>query len=417
LALLAVVGAALAFDCEHLQEPERTACLDKAADENVAMFPVPDHAYRAAAPDMAAVDPYGEDEDGTNDIMGDLGEGATTRATMSTEAAAQRDLRVAEATSQGMYSDDVKVARAFSDLTDEMDDLRTHMNELHTRTLVAATQAHASKVFNGRATEHNDLGESASPVSAEPEESMGVLDLNTDQITKDLTPHISHEAPKQGTDADVDALLKSMDDTMHQHKAESNPLDSAPNFLQVDESVVSQKLGDMKDDGMMDDLVQQDFAASGASLMGRAQLEATQYDQMNQDNYDEMQADADDLGDAADIGEQQGASLDVISKTLVQHPDLDQASSAGAEEAAMVVSEDEAKNLGEVSQDNAVNRAASFANDEDRKEEEIIKRAQAREKENEERARRDMYKDMKTMNKLNDMVNADVGPASNPNMK
>merc|ERR1711937_811472 len=106
-------------------------------------------------------------------------------------------------------------------------------------------------------------------------------------------------------------------------------------------------------------------------------------------NYDEMQADADDLGDAADIGERQGASLDVISKTLVQHPDLDQASSTGAEEAAMVVSEDEAKNLGEVSQDNDVNAAASFANDED----------------------------MKAMNKLNDMVNADVGPASNPNMK
>merc|ERR1711937_1028698 len=63
-------------------------------------------------------------------------------------------------------------------------------------------------------------------------------------------------------------------------------------------------------------------------------------------NYDEMQADADDLGDAADIGERQGASLDVISKTLVQHPDLDQASSTGAEEAAMVVSEDEAKTLG-----------------------------------------------------------------------
>jgi len=163
----------------------------------------------------------------------------------------------------------------------------------------------------------------------------------------------------------------------------------------------------------MDDLVQQDFAATGASLMGRAQLEASQFDQMNQDNYEEMTADADDLGDAESMGEQQGADLDVISKTLVEHPDLD-AESVGEKEASMVVNMDESKNLGEVEQGNEVNQAVSFASDEDKKEEAIIERAQAREQRNEDTARDHMYKDLENMNKLNDAVNADVGPASRP---
>lgn len=408
LATLVLVSGALAFNCEHLVEPERTACLDRAADANVGMFPVPDHAYKTRTAENAAFDPYAEGEEGTDDIMGDLGESAHNTATMSAQARARAELKNAEATSQGMFNEDIMVARAFSGLSDEMDSLRTHVGELHAQTVVADTEHNAASTFitgvvqNG---EHNDLGESDEADAVEP---LGVLDASVDDITKDLTPHISHKAAAPASDQTVDDLLKSMDSTLQTHKAQGtthNPLDAAPNFIQVEES--------NPDVRGMDDLVQQDFAATGASLMGRAQLEASQFDQMNQDNYEEMTADADDLGDAESMGEQQGADLDVISKTLVEHPDLD-AESVGEKEASMVVNMDESKNLGEVEQGNEVNQAVSFASDEDKKEEAIIERAQAREQRNEDTARDHMYKDLENMNKLNDAVNADVGPASKP---
>lgn len=232
-----MVCGAMAYDCEHLQEPERTACLDKAADENVGMFPVPDHMYKATSSSAAALDPYSEAGENTDDIMGDLGESVTNTATMSTSAKAQQELKLAEATSQGMFNDDIKVARAFSDLTDEMDDLRSHMGQLHTQQLITDTEKEANKAFDsehGKVEEH-DLGESDSLSTPVEVESLGVLDASFDDITKDLTPQLVHKSPAAVDDQTVEDLLKSMGSTMAAHK---QALDISPDFEETAAPVV-----------------------------------------------------------------------------------------------------------------------------------------------------------------------------------
>jgi len=118
LALALVACATASFDCDTLSEPERTRCLDRAADENIQMVPVDED---IALPTKAAEPSYDvADSDDDDDIFGDLGEGAKTEAKASATAAAQDDLKLAEASTAGLYDDDVKVARAFSDLTDEV---------------------------------------------------------------------------------------------------------------------------------------------------------------------------------------------------------------------------------------------------------------------------------------------------------
>ena len=117
--LAAMVVCAASFDCDTLAEPERTRCLDRAADMNIQMVPVDEEIIPSAH--TAQEEPsYDEEDEDTDDIMGDLGEGAKTEAKASATAAAQEDLKLAQASTAGMYDDDVKVARAFSDLTDSV---------------------------------------------------------------------------------------------------------------------------------------------------------------------------------------------------------------------------------------------------------------------------------------------------------
>ena len=119
LLLCAMVVCVASFDCDTLAEPERTRCLDRAADMNIQMVPVDEEIIPSAH--TAQEEPsYDEEDEDTDDIMGDLGEGAKTEAKASATAAAQEDLKLAQASTAGMYDDDVKVARAFSDLTDSV---------------------------------------------------------------------------------------------------------------------------------------------------------------------------------------------------------------------------------------------------------------------------------------------------------
>merc|ERR1712167_25127 len=112
------------------------ACFDRAADMNIQMVPV-DEDIIPSAHTTQEEPSYDEEDEDTDDIMGDLGEGAKTEAKASATAAAQEDLKLAQASTAGMYDDDVKVARAFSDLTDSMDDLKVHMGQLKMKTNVA----------------------------------------------------------------------------------------------------------------------------------------------------------------------------------------------------------------------------------------------------------------------------------------
>ena len=172
LCLLALACGALAFDCDTLHEPERTRCLDRAADQNVEMMPVADDVAKPL-PQHSFI----EDDDDTDDIMGDLGEaassGAEAKVQVQTTAKAQahQQLKMAAAASEGMYDSDVQVMRAFSDLTDsvscspsllhrlsyriifyysrfalsalQMSDLDTHVRFLQTKNKVEAAESNA----------------------------------------------------------------------------------------------------------------------------------------------------------------------------------------------------------------------------------------------------------------------------------
>merc|ERR1712167_499032 len=129
---------------------------------------------------------YDEEDEDTDDIMGDLGEGAKTEAKASATAAAQEDLKLAQASTAGMYDDDVKVARAFSDLTDSMDDLKVHMGQLKMKTNVAKKVKEVKEEFAREEEERSrELGESDS--TSVKKESFGILDATEADLDKDLT--------------------------------------------------------------------------------------------------------------------------------------------------------------------------------------------------------------------------------------
>ena len=127
MAILALlVCGALAFDCDSLHEPERTRCLDRAADQNVQMAPVADDEPQVA---VQPVHSFIEDDDDTDDIMGDLGEAASSRVSeqvaTTAKAKAQQELKMAAASTEGLYDEDVHVMKAFSDLTDSVSQMST----------------------------------------------------------------------------------------------------------------------------------------------------------------------------------------------------------------------------------------------------------------------------------------------------
>merc|ERR1711871_1155051 len=202
--LVAMVVCAASFDCDTLAEPERTRCLDRAADMNIQMVPVDEEIIPSAH--TAQEEPsYDEEDEDTDDIMGDLGEGAKTEAKASATAAAQEDLKLAQASTAGMYDDDVKVARAFSDLTDSMDDLKVHMGQLKMKTNVAKkVQEEFAREEEERSRE---LGESDS--TSVKKESFGILDATEADLDKDLTVDY-HPDTKPNDDATVDDILGKM---------------------------------------------------------------------------------------------------------------------------------------------------------------------------------------------------------------
>merc|ERR1711968_222157 len=181
---------------------------------------------------------YDEEDEDTDDIMGDLGEGAKTEAKASATAAAQEDLKLAQASTAGMYDDDVKVARAFSDLTDSMDDLKVHMGQLKMKTNVAKKVQEVKEEFAREEEERSrELGESDS--TSVKKESLGILDA---------------------TEADI--LGK-----MHADVQDKTPLDDATELIQY--PVAHEDV----DPAVTNDMVLQDLAGSESSLVERAEIE------------------------------------------------------------------------------------------------------------------------------------------------
>merc|ERR1711907_336761 len=368
--LVAMVVCAASFDCDTLAEPERTRCLDRAADMNIQMVPVDEEIIPSAH--TAQEEPsYDEEDEDTDDIMGDLGEGAKTEAKASATAAAQEDLKLAQASTAGMYDDDVKVARAFSDLTDSMDDLKVHMGQLKMKTNVAKKVQEVKEEFAREEEERSrELGESDS--TSVKKESLGILDATEADLDKDLTVDY-HPDTKPNNDATVDDILGKM----HADVQDKTPL-----------------------------------ADAESSLVERAEIEAKQSEQM--DDEQELQSQANDLGEAATTSEDAG-DLDAVTSTLIDHPHLSlDTNETKKEEAAEVVEKDEGKkpgslvDIGTLDQSNAVGEAAEFANDEDRNEEAIIEKAEQREQEMEKAAQKDMYEDEKAMKDLDARTNEDI---------
>jgi len=403
LCLLGLACGALAFDCDTLHEPERTRCLDRAADQNVEMMPVADDVAKPL-PQHSFI----EDDDDTDDIMGDLGEaassGAEAKVQVQTTAKAQahQQLKMAAAASEGMYDSDVQVMRAFSDLTDSMSDLDTHVRFLQTKNKVEAAESNARQEYDREhEAQERELGESDSVEGHH--ESLGVLDASASDLSDALTVHY-HADIVPDTDKKVDDLLGKMSASL---KEKESPLDSAGDFIETGET---QSFGDDElGTGMTDDLVLQDVGSSSKSLVERAQLEAGQTNAMGDE--DDLKAEADELGDAQEAGSKVGAGLDVVSATLVEHPELGKDESAETEiearEAQDVVHMDESDqndvgDIGAISQSNDEQGATAFASAEDKKEEEMIQAEQAREKKMEESAKEMMYSDMRDMKDLQD---------------
>merc|ERR1712146_145799 len=108
----------------------------------------------------------------------------------------------------GMYDDDVKVARAFSDLTDSMDDLKVHMGQLKMKTNVAKKVQEVKDEFAREEEERSrELGESDS--TSVKKESLGILDATEADLDKDLTVDY-HPDTKPNNDATVDDILGKM---------------------------------------------------------------------------------------------------------------------------------------------------------------------------------------------------------------
>jgi len=399
LLLCAMVVCAASFDCDTLAEPERTRCLDRAADMNIQMVPVDEDIIPSAH--TAQEEPsYDEEDEDTDDIMGDLGEGAKTEAKASATAAAQEDLKLAQASTAGMYDDDVKVARAFSDLTDSMDDLKVHMGQLKMKTNVAKKVQEVKKEFAREEEERSrELGESDS--TSVKKESFGILDATEADLDKDLTVDY-HPDTKPNNDATVDDILGKM----HADVQDKTPLDDATELIQY--PVAHEDV----DPAVTNDMVLQDLAGSESSLVERAEIEAKQSEQM--DDEQELESQANDLGEAATTSEDAG-DLDAVTSTLIDHPHLSlDTDETKKEEAAEVVEKDEGKkpgslgDIGTLDQSNAVGEAAEFANDEDRNEEAIIEKAEQREQEMEKAAQKDMYEDEKAMKDLDARTNEDI---------
>merc|ERR1712070_494386 len=104
------------------------------------------------------------------------------------------------------------------------------------------------------------------------------------------------------------------------------------------------------------------------------------------DDDDDLQTEANDLGDVQTEEESANKSLDDIDRALVDEDNNDD-DAKGQREAEMVVDEDEkgekiqshSHNIGEIAQDNAVQEATTFVSSEDKHEEDAIHAAQARE--------------------------------------
>lgn len=234
-----------------------------------------------------------------------------------------------------------------------------------------------------------------------------------DELAGDLTIHY-HADITPDNDAKVDDLLGKMKIAVGPD-AQVNPLDDSPDFV----SLLQYKAADDEvDPALKSDLVLQDLASSGQSLMDRAQVEAAQTNAM--EDEDALKEEAASLGEAAAMSQKDGAELDAVSQTLIDHPSLEAPSAAGRADAKDVVKMDEnnGPKLGDVAsadQENAVELASSFANEEDENEEAVIRKEEEKEKKMENDARKMMLNDVHDMKQLDKAVNGDVMNANRPN--
>jgi len=377
-------------DCEGMKEPARTACFDRNAEMNI-QSPVTDEVSPVAPPmedeDEDQIDDEADSGDALDDVMGDLGESdkASAKATAKTEMRAE--LKEAESTTAHMYDDDVKVARAFSGLDDEMDDLKMHLHHLHTSMKVDDSEEQTRDEIDREeeeeeASRESELGEAGNikAAAARPDTSGGVLDMNADDLSKDLSVDF-HTRTANNMDK-VDNLMDSLRSASgEQVVPDVELLDEATEFLQFSDS---------------QNLESQDLAHSKDSLFSRAELEATQANSM--EDEDEDQSEAKDMGESISDGDKDAADLDDLDMTFADKPSLDIGDSNGRRDAEMVIAgEEQGHDIGSMAQDAALNTATSYVSEEDKREEDAIKKAQAHEKKMEQDAKAHMYAEMQKM--------------------
>merc|ERR1711934_525463 len=302
IALTATVCLAVEEGVTRETVSERTARLDRLADEDMPML------------HTSEIPPKHDDR---NDH--ELGETETdsegTKAAamgLDTDSDAEQeelseDVRQATAETEGMFDADIRAARAFSSLDDQMDSLKTETDDLKAKTKMAVTDKEALVPKDSK-DEDDDLGDA--DTSSVLDESKGDLlgDIKND-IHVDTTPDTVHKAEdilasmgakkKTVKKADTDPKglgesddSKSSDDDDEEESKSADDGTAVPEDSDSGEDDDEDRDSDSDDDDMVTqldsaesfieksetaatELAHEDLSKNENDLMGRATLETT----------------------------------------------------------------------------------------------------------------------------------------------
>merc|ERR1711966_362041 len=337
-------------------------------------------------------------EDDSVQQMGMDMEGSGTEA----RAELANDVRVATAETEGMYDADVRAAHAFAKFDDEMDSLRDATESLKARTRMDRLDTGMADADD----QDQDLGEN----------DKSVLDENKSDLKGDMDAH-AHVDTSPDTLKKADQMLASMGAKMTTEKKESKADDHKDKDLgedDRDEDKDEDKDGDDdededdhrrsrdddddadRDDDEMsmldsaesliqtgkndDELATEDLSKDENDLVGRANLEANQWTNME---YSDKMKRVEDHASAEANAESASDSLDVIEQAEIHVKPAENA------EAMQVVKDDES-DIGEAAENVETNTVKSFVSREDAREESEIDAEEQKEREMEDKARKRM---------------------------
>jgi len=405
-----VVCMATEEGMERETESARTARLDRLADEDMPMLhtsnEVPKHEDHRN---------LGEGEDIGMDTMGMSMEGTGARA----RAELANDVQTATAETEGMYDAEIRAAHAFASFDDEMDKLSSATDDLkqHVRLAKAGTDFNTTPAAKTNDEDDEDLGE----------EDKSVLDEDKSDLLGDVNVK-THVDDTPNTDEKADALLADMgakqakkeatkdkksNDTDDEEKdvGESDDDNDDENDEEHDNEKDSQENNDDDDEteagdevSMLDDaesfiqtkkgddeLAKQDLSKDENDLMGRAKLEASQWEHMDGYSLNDKMKRVEDLANAEDDAKKASESLGDVDEV-----EVNEGTPVNAE--AMKVVENDEKDIGDALESAESDKVKSYVTQEAAREKKEIAVEEQNERHMEDAAKKKMLADIASMN-------------------